>query len=40
MENHFANIIHTRGFLMLFGKAKRITIFPDNLGQKMLFEMY
>lgn len=34
MESHFTNIIHTQGFLMLFGKAKGIIIFPDSLDQK------
>lgn len=34
MENHFINIIHRLGFLMLFGKAKGIKNFLDSLGQE------
>ena len=34
MENHFINIIHRLGFLMLFAKAKGIKNFLDSLGQE------
>lgn len=35
----FTNIIHRLGFLMLFGKAKRIKNFPDSLGQENVIKI-